>query len=471
MAQTETPFWQVQAVFDPDGGGKDFAYTIGLFEAGLPELHLWSRPTEGDDPGLDWKLSMRDSCVLLNEFARRLIDGSLGVGSTIRRDLDDGRAVLDFRVEAPGDRDVLEAFGIAPGSLVLPIPWSLRREPEGPLAALTPEAERTGRETYAEIADRLDPQARPPSGWELPGRPTWEPDQRFGPLTPVVLARAEQFRQADDDDLNNLLHSASLVDCGYGSLTSPVALGVAAARPVGRSRAVEALMRAIDDLVDEVTVKQQRRWHRIIDRGLGSDREPAHKRDRIRHNAGGLLRDLVMSCLVTEAVADVQDPGTVLAGRGPWLRGIAPMGELPGPAWSAHPEILAKVTGLIGHLPAEQLGAIALLHREAASDRLLDGESYQDVALKLEAWAVVAAAGCPWDPMLSTLPAWQPWIGGLGSEWVRVVMAPIPPLQEWATCLTSALTFRARLTSDEVRAFVEPFRELLPGLEDLLNSV
>jgi len=28
MAQTETPFWQVQAVFDPDGGGKDFAYTI-----------------------------------------------------------------------------------------------------------------------------------------------------------------------------------------------------------------------------------------------------------------------------------------------------------------------------------------------------------------------------------------------------------------------------------------------------------
>ncbi|GAA2147213.1 hypothetical protein GCM10009844_24220 [Nocardioides koreensis] len=48
------PFWQVQAVFDPDGEGGDFAYTIGLRERGLPELHLWARPTLGEDPGHDW---------------------------------------------------------------------------------------------------------------------------------------------------------------------------------------------------------------------------------------------------------------------------------------------------------------------------------------------------------------------------------------------------------------------------------
>ena len=30
------PDWQVTAVFDPDGKGKDFAYTVGLFERELP---------------------------------------------------------------------------------------------------------------------------------------------------------------------------------------------------------------------------------------------------------------------------------------------------------------------------------------------------------------------------------------------------------------------------------------------------
>jgi hypothetical protein len=45
------PFWQVQAVFDPDGQGGDFSYTIGLAEQDVPELHLLGRPALGDDPG------------------------------------------------------------------------------------------------------------------------------------------------------------------------------------------------------------------------------------------------------------------------------------------------------------------------------------------------------------------------------------------------------------------------------------
>ena len=51
---TRHPDWMVQSVFDPDGEGHDFAYTIGLFESGLPELHLWARPSLGEDPGEDW---------------------------------------------------------------------------------------------------------------------------------------------------------------------------------------------------------------------------------------------------------------------------------------------------------------------------------------------------------------------------------------------------------------------------------
>ncbi len=49
------PFWTVHAVFDPDGTGGDFAYTIGLSRRGFPELHMYARPSLGDDSGADWR--------------------------------------------------------------------------------------------------------------------------------------------------------------------------------------------------------------------------------------------------------------------------------------------------------------------------------------------------------------------------------------------------------------------------------
>ena len=77
-----TADWQVTAVFDPDGEGQDFAYTVGLFERDLPELHLWARPSLGDDPGADWKFSPHDCCRILNELAWQLIDGELAIGDS-----------------------------------------------------------------------------------------------------------------------------------------------------------------------------------------------------------------------------------------------------------------------------------------------------------------------------------------------------------------------------------------------------
>src|SRR4051812_8879462 len=75
-----TPDWQVQSVFDPEGEGHDSAYTIGLHERALPELHIWGRPPLGDDPGEDWMFSPSDRCRILNELAWKLIDEEIGVG-------------------------------------------------------------------------------------------------------------------------------------------------------------------------------------------------------------------------------------------------------------------------------------------------------------------------------------------------------------------------------------------------------
>lgn len=122
-------FWKVQAVFDPDGHGGDFAHTIGMHSVGLPELHLWGRPTRGDDAAPDWKFSSRDLGALLNDFARMQLWGDLVVGSVIERRFDDGTVLVRFEVDPPGDRAALEAFGIARGATVLPIPWSLDRTP------------------------------------------------------------------------------------------------------------------------------------------------------------------------------------------------------------------------------------------------------------------------------------------------------------------------------------------------------
>ena len=45
-----------------------------------------------------------------------------------------------------------------------------------------------------------------------------------------------------------------------------------------------------------------------------------------------------------------------------------------------------------------------------------------------------------------------------------------PPLHEWASCVTAAITHRDRLSADEVRTFVAPFADLLPDLAILLRE-
>ena len=144
-----TPFWQVQSVFDPDGTGRDFAYTIGLHTRGLPELHLWARPSLGEDP--------------------------------------------------PGDKEQLEAYGVPDGVDVLPGLWSLERAPDGPLRPLAAGDRSAALRLFDELVASLDLGRAAPPGLARPAGPDFGEDQRFGRVTPVVLARAAQLWQADDE--------------------------------------------------------------------------------------------------------------------------------------------------------------------------------------------------------------------------------------------------------------------------------
>ena len=464
------PFWQVQAVYDdPDGTGQDFAYTIGLFERGLPELHIWARPSLGEDPGHDWKFSARDQCLALNELAWMLVEGSLGVGSEVTREYDGGLARVTFKVQPPGDKEQLEAFGVPPWVDVLPVLWSLHRPPDGPLTALTPEAEEEARRVFLEVSRGLDPTRRAPRGWTVPAVPSFSVEQKFGPLTPVVLARAAQLWQADEKTLSELLYAGLAAQAGT-SLTSAVSTAMAAARPVGRREHLATLHQGIHDLVDLVTERPatRARWRRVAagfdpERWAAADRETRAKATR---NFARLLHDLTAGCLMAEAVADQGPAWLALHGRGPWLAGFRRERVLSDPAWQAAPEVLVSMHRMLDPLDVDDLTTVAGIHQIAIRCEIIEAPGYRELCARLESWALTSAASCPWEPELRDLPGWRPLL----NRFADAEMAPMWQLESWATCFCSALTHRARLTAEDVTTFAAPFRVVLPSLEEVLNT-
>ena len=83
LPATTCPPWRVMAVFDPQGNGGDFGYTIGLAALGHPELHMWARPTDGEDPGQDFKFSSADLASILDHFAHLLLAGDREIGDNL----------------------------------------------------------------------------------------------------------------------------------------------------------------------------------------------------------------------------------------------------------------------------------------------------------------------------------------------------------------------------------------------------
>jgi hypothetical protein len=463
----EDIFWRVQSVFDPDGEGADFAYTIGLHTRDLPELHLWARPSLGDDPGADWQFSNRDRVGVLNELAELLVQGRLAVGSELSREYDGGLATVSFRVDPPGDREELEAFGVPPGVDVLPVRWSLHRPVEGPLRPLTEEAEQTATRLFLRITGQLELGGPDLPGWELPTeRPAFEPDQRFGPLTPVVLARGAQLWRADDETIVALLRAAATTNVGY-TLTYAVTRATAFARPVGRRKALEELRGAAHGLVDALTViaPASRRWRQIsqaFDPVWWAELDDEGRRKLGRHLAG-LLHEVTVSCLTVEAVADIADDALLLEGRGPWETGMAREPLPPGPEWEVSGPVRPTVDDLLNGLDLDALTRVLQVHVQAWTDSPgLHG--YAEVCSRLQSWALVSASVYP-HQALADVPGWRP----LHDQVPGGRLLPPRELQQWATCLASALTHRERLPDDDVATFVSPFAEDLPQLAEALD--
>ncbi len=446
--RVRTPDWKVTAVFDPHGEGQDFAYTVGLVDRALPELHLWARPSLGDDPGADWKFSPRDCVVILNELAWRLIDHDAAIGDHWEATYDDGLVTCRFRLDPPGDRDELQAFGTLPGAEVLPVRWSLHRRPIGRPRPLGERGLARATAEYAAILARLGDDASVPDGWTLP--PAFDPGGEFGPLTPMVAARVAELWSADAITLGNLLWAATTMQQG-GSITWPVTTAHALARDVGR---VDEAARTKDAAIAVVESRMAKPDWPQLERELGAviGFLPAEVSTAdLRRSVSGNLGELLWTVLITEVVADRLTRLQRLEGRGAWLAGLGPVGELPGKEWRAPRPVLDRLYALLRPLTTETLLRIVTRHLDD------DLEEFQRLSGAVQGWALAAGAGCPFTGGLDRLP---------GVSWPHA----LDELQEWATVMTSAACHRERLSADDVATLTTPFLDLVPELPSFISA-
>jgi hypothetical protein len=464
-----TPDWQVQSVFDPDGEGYDFAYTIGIHDRGLPELHIWGRPPLGEDPGEDWMFSPSDRCRVLNELAWKLIDGDIAVGSQWEEQYDAGLVTVRFQLDPPGDRDALEALGIAPDAQVLPVRWSLHRAPVGRAQSLTKRGHERAAKEYAALLDGLGSSRFLPPGWALP--PAFVAGGDFGPLTPMVAGRVAEFWSADAVTLSNLLHAAVSVHLG-GGVTWPATVAAAVAREAGRVDEVEHTRDVALELVERRT--QLSTWPHTLSAMMTEigfqpgETTPDEVERGFHHN----MSELLWTVLATEVVADRLNSTQRFHGRGAWLSGLGPVGELPGRRWRAPRPVIDRLVTVLRPLDAEALREIVIRNDDDSLD------DYQALAGRLEGWAMVGAAGCPWKGVLDRLPGVREVRGNV--EHLRRLVGSLdiepPPeprgaaLQQWATVMTSAACHRSRLSPSDVAALTAPFLDLLPELPGVING-
>lgn len=452
------PWWQVMTIFDPDEQGGDFAYTVGLATKGVPELHMWARPSLGEDPGDDWKFSLRDTGLILNELSWRLLDGELSVGDTWEESYDAGLVTVRFRLDPAEPAEALEAFqaGDAP---VLPVRWSLHRPEPGLLSPMSAEARTAAEQLYAELVAQLDDADVPEvEGWALPSDVSWDPGQKYGPRTPLVLARAAQLFAASPERWQDVFDNAVAVDFAH-SMSYPAVVAKASGNPVGRDPALRQLFTDVRTLVDGFG----RTWgvdaHRGVVGLFVGDKDAQELDERTDDNLRRLVCDAALSHLAVEAVADVIDDETRLHGQGPVLAGLVWPGFAPGPDWLASTEVVDVLVGLLRPITGDMLA------RAVNAWWATDPESRGDIGARLQALTVTSAAYCP--PLTELL--WRPVV-----ERAAAVLAQLGSsvwdLQPWATIVTGILTHRPRLASDAVARFAATAEPYVPGIGQVLNE-
>ena len=79
------------------------------------------------------------------------------------------------------------------------------------------------------------------------------------------------------------------------------------------------------------------------------------------------LSELLWTVLATEVVADRLTSAQRLQGRGAWLTGLGPVGELPGPQWRAPRRVLDRLYAAVWPLSTRSLLEVVERHQTKVS--------------------------------------------------------------------------------------------------------
>ncbi|HJQ04540.1 MAG TPA: hypothetical protein VJ872_03810 [Nocardioides sp.] len=450
------PWWQVIAVFGHDvDQGSDFAYTVGLAERGLPELHVLCRPSEGEDPAHDWRFSMRDMGRLLNEVAWRLVDGRLSPGDTWTEQYDAGLVEARFRLDPAVEAEELEAFQAHPAP-VHPLRWSLHRKPMGPLTPLTPDAEGRAWEELGALTTQTPMTGAirgVPTMWAVPAVPSWDPTQRWGPRTPLVAASASRLVHCSVDELIDLVNLTFALEVRHLS-AYPLVVARSAARDVGRSSALERLEDDVRDLVAGLgTAWAEDAWSAAL-AWVDDDEDEPFPPERLKE----MLGLVITSHLATVAVADRLEVDDVIAGIGPLSVCFESRGVSPDDRWHAAPHVVDAVAGLVRTAGAR-----------ATVDAALAWQRQEDEATA-EARGSLAVMACR---SASTFPPFMQACGGMAGQLVATLAEAEAPgwvVQEWLSAIATLVTHRALLGNEVAEPVLLAGAALMPGLLEVVNQ-
>lgn len=451
----QQPFWRVQYVHECQAP-TSFAYTVGLASRGFPELLIQARPGQptSDRP---WEFSARDCAAALNSFARRLIAGRLISGRSVSISYDGGLTTV---IWTPGDPVRPAAVGASaadPNAMVLPLSARLLRPEEGQPTPLEPEAVARCRAKLKAVLADARPGRRGVPGFRAPtGDPSFDLDQDFGPMTPLVEAYAYDLSQADPEALAELILISLDTDSTHGA-GNTLAINAIHARKAGRTEAFQAAERNALSLVKMIRGPHgdTSAWRKIL--GWAGFTRTDDDDDDLFRGPSGVLVQATTALLTSMLVFDRLRAVEVLAAEGPWQAAGHSNGISMREPWWAPPHVLGVVRGLLCPLNEQQL-------TDLADDWIRYRDSYPTPHLPtmLRGLSVTGARGAP---AASGILAGKPT-----AEFLRGDPDIDFWISEWASCTAALMSERHHFSAADVHRFAGAVVAVVPKLEALLNS-
>ncbi|MFD4182571.1 hypothetical protein [Rhodococcus sp. NPDC058514] len=451
---TQDPFWRVEYVHECQAPAS-FAYTVGLASRGFPELLIPAKP---EQPASDrpWEFSARDCTAALNSFARSLIAGRLRPGKPESISYDGGLTTVVWTPGDPVRPAAVDARAVDPSAMVLALRARLLRPREGQPTPLEPDTVARCRVKLQSIRGELRPGRRGVPEFRAPsGDPSFDLEQDFGPMTPLIEAYAFDLSQADPEVLADFILVSLDTDSTHGA-GNTLAINAIHARTTGRTDAFRATERYALSLVKMIRGPHgdTSTWRKIL-RWTGCTRSDDD--DDIFRGLSGMLVQATTALLTSMLVFDRLDDAEVLSAEGPWQAAGHSNGISMREPWWAPPHVLAVLRGLLTPLNARQL-------TELADDWILyrDASPIPRLPMTLRGLAVTGARGAP---AVSTLLRGMPTAEFLHGDpdvdfWVS----------EWASCTAALMSERPHFSAADVHRFAGAVATVLPDLEALLNS-